>query len=69
MIEPPERIHTEGFVSKGHKCRYCRGKGWFYSDMPGEEPIDCPDCGGTGEVMAIVTVEWQPARKGGDDGE
>lgn len=63
MIEPPDRIHTEGFVSNGHQCRYCRGRGRFYSDIPNAGTIECPDCGGTGEVMAVVTVEWKPGHK------
>lgn len=60
----PGRLHNEGFVSKGHVCGYCRGKGWFYGPPnKKDETVICPDCGGTGEVMAVVTVECKPATK------
>lgn len=62
-LAPPGRISTEGFVSKGHVCGYCHGKGWFYGDLHKDEVEPCPDCGGSGEVMAVVTVEWKPAMK------
>jgi hypothetical protein len=26
-LTPPGRIHKEGFVSEGHVCGYCHGKG------------------------------------------
>ena len=60
----PGRLHKEGFVSKGHVCGYCRGKGWFYGPLGTDETIKCPDCGGSGEVMAVVSVDWKPAMKG-----
>lgn len=59
-LEAPGRLHKEGFVSKGHVCGYCRGKGQFYGSQNKDETVICPDCGGTGEVMAVVTVEWKP---------
>lgn len=62
-LSPPGRIHREGFVSKGHTCGYCHGKGWFYGNPDSEESTRCPDCGGTGEVMAVVTVEWKPNKR------
>ena len=60
-LTPPGRIRTEGFISKGHICGYCNGKGWFYSNLHQDNIEQCPDCGGSGEVMAFVTVEWKPA--------
>lgn len=69
-IEPPGRIHTEGFVSGGHRCRYCGGRGGFPKEGPdGTTEEVCHDCRGTGEVRAVVTVEWKPAAEGGRDGQ
>lgn len=63
-LEAPERSHTEGFVDGGHKCRYCNGRGAFMRSSPdGDREIECPDCKGTGELMAVVTVEWKPDNK------
>lgn len=65
-LVPPGRLHKEGFVSKGHVCGYCHGRGWFYGPLGTNEPVVCPDCGGTGEVVAFVTVDWKPRTKGGN---
>lgn len=62
-LTPPGRIHKEGFVSKGHVCGYCHGKGWFHGDLHTDETVPCPDCGGSGEVMAIVSIDWKPSNK------
>lgn len=62
----PDRLRTERFTSRGHKCPYCGGRGYFIADllMPGVGTIkECPDCDGTGLLTAAVTVEWKPAKK------
>lgn len=43
----------------GYSCGYCQGNGWFW-DPDENEPVKkpCPSCGGTGQVKAVVTVEW-----------
>ena len=41
--------NRENFVSTGHKCGYCQGNGWV--------------CGGSGELDAIITVDWKPTNK------
>lgn len=55
----------ELLVSAGHVCSYCQGNGWFWGkDDAGEEvKIPCPMCGGSGEVDAVVTVEWKASNK------
>lgn len=58
VLRPPERLRTEGFVSRGHVCGYCHGRGYFLGDR--DTTVQCPDCGGTGELMAVLTVEWKP---------
>lgn len=62
-IESPDRLHKECFVSTGHVCGYCHGKGWFDSGLQKEGTVTCPDCGGTGELMAVVSIEWKPNDK------
>lgn len=58
VLKPPKRIKKEGFISRGHVCGCCHGKGYFYADQNGT--TTCPGCQGTGELMAVVTVEWKP---------
>ncbi len=62
-IEPDGRIHKEGFCSRPMTCPYCRGKGWLYSGQQDPETIPCPDCEGTGEVIALVTIDWKPNKE------
>lgn len=57
VLKTPERLRAESFVSRGHVCGYCHGRGYFLGDRDTTEP--CPDCGGTGELMAVVTVDWK----------
>lgn len=64
----PSTMRTPGkevLASTGHRCNYCHGNGWFWgTDDYGEsikEP--CPMCGGSGEVDAVVTVEWKPNKR------
>lgn len=60
ILEPDNRIHKEGFCSRPMTCPYCNGRGWFYTDQPEPETEICPDCQGSGEVIAIVTIDWKP---------
>lgn len=59
-LEPGRHIRKEGFCSRPMTCPYCGGKGWFYSGQREPETIPCPDCEGTGEVIALVTIDWKP---------
>lgn len=60
ILEPDGRIHKEAFCTRPMTCPYCGGKGWFYGDQKDSDHIDCPDCEGTGEVIALVTIDWKP---------
>ena len=44
---------TIGYYT-GYACGYCHGNGWFWN------PEIIHECGGTGHVKGIVTVEWIP---------
>ena len=56
--------NRELLVSPGHKCGYCRGNGWFWSEEQGERiKANCPVCGGSGQLDAVVTVDWKPVGK------
>lgn len=65
-LKPPNGKQTkEILTSPGHVCGYCKGIGYFrgsylHSD---EDPTTCPVCDGTGQVDAIVTIEWKPSKK------
>lgn len=59
ILEPEGRICKEGFCSRPMTCPYCGGKGWFYGGRGLQETV-CPDCEGTGEVIALVTIDWKP---------
>ena len=62
----------EHFAVKGFTCPECNGNGWCWREEindPLARPdgwlkVDCPVCGGTGEVDAEVTVNWKK-QKGG----
>lgn len=62
ILDPEVRIHRETFCSGPMKCPYCGGKGWFYSGRREPGTIECPDCEGTGEVIAMVAIEWKPSK-------
>ena len=59
-VKPDGRIRKEAFMIPPMVCPYCGGKGWFYSGKKEPETIPCPDCEGTGEVVAMVTIDWKP---------
>lgn len=46
----------------GYSCGLCQGNGWFLDPDIVNERVKkpCPSCGGTGQVKAIVNVEWVP---------
>lgn len=60
-ITPPGRIETEVLISHPQPCGYCRGNGWHWGSNYRKVP--CPDCGGSGEVRAMVTIKWEPVKK------
>jgi len=55
---------VERLVSPGHVCNYCHGQGEVTGEdpeLPGEWVFKkCPVCGGSGELDAVVTIEWRP---------
>lgn len=58
------RIIKEFLCSKGHTCSYCHGNGWFWNEVQGENiKKDCPVCHGSGELDAVVTIEWKPSKE------
>lgn len=64
-LEPPEfDLRKELLVSPGHRCGYCKGNGWFWGTDPHGEDIrtPCPICGGSGEVVAVIAIEWKPSK-------
>lgn len=64
-LEPPGfDLRKELLVSPGHRCGYCKGNGWFWDTDPHGEDIQkpCPACGGSGEMDAVVTIEWKPSK-------
>ena len=69
LIQPPlfpkecpvERVEFGGFP-----CSYCHGNGWFWGTEEGSREdvhVSCPVCGGSGELDAIITVDWKPSSK------
>lgn len=60
VVEPDGRIHKEAFATAPMVCPYCNGRGYFTSTRDDDEAPVCPDCQGTGEVFAIVTIDWKP---------
>ena len=61
-IVPSDRIHDEAFCTRPMTCPYCGGRGFFMDPFLPHVDIkkECPDCDGTGEVKAHVTIEWKP---------
>lgn len=61
-VVPPDRRHDEVFSSGKFVCPYCSGRGGFAIDGPDVEKAweTCPDCDGTGELTATITIEWKP---------
>ena len=46
----------------GYPCGYCQGNGYVIDPDIITERVKkpCTSCGGTGQVKAVVTVEWVP---------
>lgn len=66
-VTPPmflnEGGQKENLLSPGHKCSYCHGNGWFWGEEGRERvKIDCPVCKGSGELDAVITIEWKPSK-------
>ena len=65
-ISPPmfigEGNQKESISSKGHRCSYCHGNGFFWGEEQRERvKVDCPVCKGSGKLDAVITIEWKPA--------
>lgn len=60
ILEPAGRIHKEEFCSRPMTCPYCHGIGYFPPTKHQPWETMCPDCEGTGEVIALVTIDWKP---------
>lgn len=58
-LKAPGRLKKELFASHPQPCGYCHGSGWFWGGDREPVKTPCPDCNGSGEVRAIVTVEWE----------
>ncbi len=63
VVEPDGRIHKEAFMTAPMTCPYCNGRGWFYTNQQEPETEICPDCQGSGEVVAMVTIDWKPNKE------
>ena len=64
ILEPDGRIHKEAFSSRPIVCPYCSGRGGFTHNIPGGYyEQECPDCKGSGEVIALVTIDWKPNKQ------
>lgn len=61
----PGRNMEENVVSRGHKCGYCQGNGYFWLEDEHREPYKspCPVCGGSGLLDAVITVRWKASEK------
>ncbi len=60
-LSAPARTGSEKFVSRVQPCGYCGGAGSFTGDNSEGLREQCPDCGGSGRVQAVVSVTWVPA--------
>lgn len=57
----PGGRNSETIVSRGHRCEYCHGNGYFWDEDDHRERYksECPVCKGSGKVDAVVTIEWK----------
>lgn len=64
VVEPNKRVYSEAFTTPPVACPYCGGRGYFSHDgADGEYSEACPDCDGSGGVMAIVEIKWIPSNR------
>ncbi|WP_290083621.1 hypothetical protein [Paramuribaculum intestinale] len=63
MLAAPDRAGTEHYFSRPQTCRYCGGSGHFAPYGPDDKASICPDCNGTGKMVAVVDITWVPARR------
>jgi DnaJ-class molecular chaperone len=55
---------VEGIYSSGHECGNCHGNGWVRHALRGDDiEEDCPVCGGSGLLDALVTIQWLASGK------
>ena len=57
---------AETLVSPGHRCPRCHGDGTVVAcdaDPSAPQWRTCPVCKGSGELDAVVTVEWKASRR------
>lgn len=68
-ISPPDFVRgknqKEVINSTGHRCSYCHGNGFLWSEMERGDPIkaECPICKGSGKLDAEITIEWKISSK------
>lgn len=57
----PGGRRTERVLSRGHKCPYCQGNGYFWQEDDWDERYkkECPICKGCGKLDAVITIEWK----------
>lgn len=62
ILTPGGRM-IEKLESKGHRCPYCQGNGYFWLEDEFREAYksSCPVCQGSGTVDALVSIEWRPS--------
>jgi len=55
---------TEHLESRGHKCQYCQGNGFFWQEDEFRERYKdpCPVCKGSGKLDAKITIEWKSSK-------
>lgn len=62
-LEPESLSQHEGFCSRPMTCPCCGGRGYHHTLQKDPETLECETCEGTGEVVAMVTIEWKPNKR------
>jgi len=63
IVEPDKySANIERMTFGNYKCPACGGSGHFVEQIGRDEykTTECSFCSGTGNVKAIVTIEWLP---------